>query len=193
MSALTKVFIVLHVVLTMLLTAGLIVFVNRTENWKQVTTDTQSQLVTAKREKEELGVQLQVVKGDDNRTIAAINGQLQNVRTDLDAARQTIADRDKTIAGMTSDAAVKDGQITNLGEAVKVAQAQNGVQQTTIGKMRDDESALQKQNNDLNLAVSKLNNQLDVTERQRRNFAEENGAAQLGSEAGPGSNSYQWP
>jgi len=75
---------------------------------------------------------------------------------------------------LTSDAAVKDNQITNLGEAVKVAQAQNGVQQTTIGKMRDDESTLQKQNNDLNLAVSKLNNQLDVTERQRRNYAEEN-------------------
>ncbi len=49
-----------------------------------------------------------------------------------------------------------------------------GAQQTTINKMRDDQANLQKQNNDLNLAVSKLNNQLEVTERARREYAEEN-------------------
>ena len=34
MTALTKVFIVFHVVLSLLLAAGLIVFVNRTDNFK---------------------------------------------------------------------------------------------------------------------------------------------------------------
>ncbi len=173
MSALTKVFIVLHVVLTMLLTAGLIVFVNRTENWKQVSADTQAKLVSAQQAERELNVQLQVVKADDNHKITALQGQLASAQNDIGTAQQTISSKDAQIAQLTSDAAVKDNQITNLGEAVKVAQAQNGEQQKTIAKLREDESGLQKQNNDLNLAVSKLNNQLEVTERQRRNLAEE--------------------
>lgn len=174
MSALTKVFIVLLVVLSMLLTAGLVVFVNRTENWKLASADTQARLVTAQREKAELNDQLLVVKADDQHQITALRAQLTNTQNDLTAAQGTIADKSSQIAQLTSDGLVKDGQVSNATEAMKTAQSQNGVQQATIGKMRDDQANLQKQNSDLNLAVSKLNNQLEVTERQRRNLAEEN-------------------
>lgn len=174
MSALTKVFIVLLVVLSMLLTAGLVVFINRTENWKQVSSDTQGKLITAQREKDELNQQILVVKANDDHRYTALLALLAGTQNDLATAQLANTTKDGQIAELNSAALVKDNQISNATEAVKVAQAQNGVQQTTIGKLRDDQANLQKQNNDLNLAVSKLNNQLEVTERARREYAEEN-------------------
>jgi len=88
LSALTKVFIVLHVVLTMLLTAGLIVFVNRTENWKQASAGLESRLVTAKNEKEELNDQLLVTRSNYDHKLTALNGDLLNARNDLSTRRR---------------------------------------------------------------------------------------------------------
>ncbi len=121
MSALTKLFVVLLVVCSLLLVAADVVFVNRVEDYKTKYTTEQN-------------------------NTKLVNANLENVRADRDAARAEIlaqaAERnamksaldDKlaaadaqnkqlnaSIAGLNSQLGVKDAQITSLNETIKSA------------------------------------------------------------------------
>lgn len=180
MSALTKVFVVLHVVLSMLLTAGLIVFVNRSEDFRAKDTALQNKLDIAVKDKSLADAELQRARTDLLDKLNAATNELENARHANDDAQATISSLNTKVADLTSQAALSAAAQTTTADALKVAQTQNQTMQGNFAQLRQSQDALQKQYIEASMQITDLQNKLDVTERQRRYLAEQ--VTQLTSE-----------
>jgi hypothetical protein len=172
LSVLTKVFIVFHVVLSLMLAAGLIVFVNRTENFKTT-------LAADKAKISSQASQLAAVTADDR----AQEGYAAAARVARDAA---IADGQKTAAALEAEvgdakvnvaeaqSAAKTLQVSidNLTAVANASEGQRKALSDLLETIRTDNNTLNKKNGDLNLAVSDLTNKLEVATRLVTNYQE---------------------
>ena len=172
MSPLTKIAIVLHVIMSLILAAGLIVFVNRTENFHKTNDDQKTQLSRATAE-------LNAAKVD------AVTKQ-----NFADAARQArdaaIADGQKTAANLQEQIAALKGQLTeaqsnakmqqvtqdNLTAALNASEAARTAQSTILDSTRKDNNDLTTKYSQSQLAISDLTNKLEVATRTLTNTME---------------------
>ncbi|MDB5289014.1 MAG: hypothetical protein JWL69_255 [Phycisphaerales bacterium] len=173
MSALTKVFVVLLVVLSLLLSAGLIVWVNHS-------VDYQASIDKLNAEKTTLQQSLTVARGETTTARAqsqAIQVDLTNqVKTANDAAAAAqagITAKDAEIAGYKSTIAQLTATAGTSADAVKVAQAALGDMGKNFDALRTSDDKLQKVSAEQNTRINDLVNKLDVTERERRYSTEQ--------------------
>lgn len=173
MSPLTKLFVVLQVVLSLLLTAGIVVFVNRTN-------DFQASLLTAQQSLTESNARATAAEADAataqataEASVTAANSQIKDIQGQLASAQQQVADRDAQIAQATSSAALAAADQARLTDALKASENQKGKQSTVVASLRTDSDSLNKRNSDLNLSVADLTNRLEVANRERNNFQEQ--------------------
>lgn len=173
MSALTKVFVVLLVVCSLLLSAGLIVFVNRDQNFRLAADE-------AKASYEALRVSTRQQVDRADASVAELNTVLNARQTEIQA-------KDQALLAAATQLAEKQGEIGTLNktlnsqsldlraatEAVRAAQEQASGLQAEIAQLRDTTNQTLVRNAELNERVSELTNQLDATERQRKYLAEE--------------------
>ncbi len=173
MSPLTKIFVVLHVVLSLLLTAGLIVFVNRTENFAANLAASANSRTAAMNRANAAEADAQSARESATAAIAAVNARIKDVQAQLSAAQIQIAQRDASLAQASSNAALASAQSSNLTEALKASEGQKTKQQEMLAQLRSDSDNLIKKDSDLNITVSDLTNKLDVANRERENFSEQ--------------------
>ena len=156
MSAVTKLFVVLLVICSLLLVAAEVVFVNRVEDYKRQSTDQTSK-------NQLLAANLEIVRGDRD----AARAEIQNRISERDAMKSALDDKlaasDGTIKGLNGQIAalnsqlgVKDAEITSLNETIKSAQKAQENQATEIATLRDDRNKIQQQNGDLNIQITKV-------------------------------------
>lgn len=173
MSPLTKLFVVLHVVLSLMLTAGLIVFVQRTENFN-ATLKTQTSSLNVERARTAAAESdAQAARDNAAKSVEAANAQISQMQTDLAKARTDIADRDNRLAQAASAAALAAADSSRLTEALKASEDQKTKQSDLLASTRTDNDSLVKKNSDLNLAVTDLTNRYEVANRERSNFQEQ--------------------
>lgn len=178
MSALTKVFVVLLVVCSMLLSAAVIVFVNKQDNFAQANSRLEAQLAREQSARQTAESDLSAARANIQNVQTALQGQIDVLRNELNNAQQRIAERDQQIAQLRSqiDALTLEGQ--RLAEALKASEASRQVvlnEQAELRKLTDE---LSRRRADLNAANSDLQNRLDQTTRELRNTLEELKAAQ---------------
>jgi multidrug efflux pump subunit AcrA (membrane-fusion protein) len=172
LTALTKVFIVLHVVMSLLLAAGLIVFVNRVDNYN-----------TANKAQ--------------TQTIASLRAQLSSATTNAGLLQSDVA-----LARQARDQAVADSQTKSAAQQLEIgrlqAQVAEGAKNLTMAQAatdnttaaltasetakkalsdllestRTDNNKMATANVQLNLAVADLTNRLEVAQRQVTNLNE---------------------
>ncbi len=172
MSVLTKVFIVLHVVMSLLLAAGLIVFVNRAENYN----------VTLKADKAKLASQAsQLANAMIDARAQADNAQAARVARDtaiqdgqkaLAAAEAEIADAKVGVAEAQSASKTLQVSLDNLTAAVNASESQRKALSDLLDTTRTDNNTLNVKNGQLNLAVSDLTNKLEVAQRRVTDYQE---------------------
>ena len=173
MSPLTKLFVVLHVVLSLMLTAGLIVFVNRTENFNQALAASKAALGQANLRAEAAETDANFTRESSEKAVKAVNDQIQAAQAKMvDAQRQLAAD-DARLAKDASDAALASAETAGLTDALKASEDQKARQADALAQSRTDLDSLTKKNSDLNLAVSDLTNKLEVALRERSNYSEQ--------------------
>ncbi len=156
MSAVTKLFVVLLVICSLLLVAAEVVFVNRVEDYKKQSSDqtSKNQLLVAN---------LEIVRGDRD----AARAEIQNRISERDAMKSALDDKlagsdsqikglNGQIAGLNSQMGVKDAEIVSLNETIKSAQKAQENQATEIATLRDDRNKIQQQNGDLNIQITKV-------------------------------------
>ena len=184
MSALTKTFVVLHVVLSMLLAAGLIVFINRVEDFRKLNATAMTNLTSMQRERDQAREEARTTKATSDSAVAAANRQASDVRNELATstqqlldARGEIAKRDATIANMEAAA-------RSQSAALAAAQSNQGVLQAQLIETRQTGDDVQRKLTDANLAISDLSNRNQVLERQLRNAMEEIAAMKEEAEQG---------
>lgn len=173
MSPLTKLFVVLHVVLSLLLTAGLIVFVNRTDNFSITTKNLEAKVAAEQSRASMAEADAQATKTSADHAVEMVNAQIKDVQSKLADAQTQIADRDARLAKDASDAALAQANAAKISDALKASEDQKTKQSDALASARTDNDNLVKKNSDLNLAVSDLTNRLDVANRERTNFSEQ--------------------
>lgn len=173
MSPLTKLFVVLHVVLSLILVAGFVTFVNAIDNSRKAAMDAKAQLDNRTAEAEALRSQLNaaMVRADDN--YKGWMAQIEEAKKGSNATAQLIADRDTKIAEITSRMAMASADLTRLSEALKASQDTQGKLQEMMVALRTSNDQAVAQSAQMSMTISELTNKLDVTERQRRMFAEQ--------------------
>jgi len=173
LSPLTKLFVVLHVVLSLMLTAGLIVFVNRTTNFNLALAASKTALAQASLQADSAKADAMFARESSEKAVKAVDDQIQTIQAKLvDAERQIAAD-DARIAKDSSDAALASAETAGLTDALKASEDQKARQADALAQGRSDVDSLTKKNSDLNLAVSDLTNKLEVALRERSNYSEQ--------------------
>lgn len=180
MSALTKTFVVLHVILSMVLVSALVVFVNRTEDFRKLNTEETAKYSAAKSDAALAVADLASVKAAMQQQINAKDAALTAQRESLSADQTTVGGLNQQVAQLTSNLAMATSAQTTTTAALQVAQQQNATLETNFAALRKEQDGLQTQYTEAGLHITDLQNKLDVTEKQRRYLAEQ--VAQLTSE-----------
>ncbi len=173
MSPLTKTFVVLLVVMSLLSAAGFVVFVNQAQNFRvslasanaslsQKTAD----LTTAKNQAITLAVQVAAAQKD------AEAAQAENTRlASADAA--TIADLKAQIATDKSQATIAAVTTDNVTQALTASEAQRKGISDALAAARTELDTTNKKLSDDDVAISDLTNKLDVSNRKVTDFSEQ--------------------
>jgi hypothetical protein len=172
-SPLTKVFVVLHVVLSLLLTAGLIVFVNRTENFNTTNKAQTAKIAAAENKATAALADAQAARDAADKTTAQSSAQVTQLQSQLADSRQKVADRDALLAQAASAQALSAAENSKLAEAMKASEDQKGKQADALAQARGDLDNYVKKNAELNTSVTDLTNRVEVSDTERKNFQEQ--------------------
>ena len=142
MSVMTKLFVVLLIICSLLLTAATVVFVNRTEDFHKYAVGAETRMLDAQRGKEAAQRDADAARSREIEAITTANGKV----SDLMARVQQ----------MTQDLAAKDAQVNDLNAKLAVAQATITDQAGGLKTMGQNVADVTKQNNALTAESDKL-------------------------------------
>jgi len=172
-SALTKTFVLLHVIMSMLLAAGLIVFVNRLDVSSQAMKADKARIARLEDEKSIAEAEARTIGAQMTATQNQAQAQVDGLRQELAHATQDASALRGQIATLESNAAKDKAALAAANEALKVAQGNQGALQGQLAELRTAQDKLTQQFTEANLSINDLNQRLQQTERARRNLAEQ--------------------
>lgn len=172
MSALTKLFVVLLVVCSLLLSASVTVFVNRVEDFRTEAKNSAAKLADSNRSVGVLNSQLTLARSNLVAANDAANARIANLNKQIDTLGADIASSKVDLAKAQNETAVKEAQLTGVTGAIKASQEENKTLQGMLAEARQNLDKYIVQARDLNIGVSELTARIDSLERQRK-FLEE--------------------
>ncbi len=173
MSVLTKVFVTLLVVCSLLFTAATVVFVGKTEDFKGRIDKTEQQLKSEAKLRQAAQEALAASEQRALDNLKSANALVDAKNKDLATAQQATADKDVTIAQLKSEAGLRALDLNRLTEALKASEGQKAQQWAQVLELRKAVDDLSRKSLDLNSTVSDLTNKLDQTERERKYLSEQ--------------------
>ena len=173
MSPLTKLFVSMLIVLSLLMTAATVVYVNKEDVQKTALANAQAQLASAQAAAGEARDQLTSAQQNLTKVQDSANTAAQTATTDHNNQQQQISQLQVELAKAQSQQATQQLDISRLTEALNASQASTTALQTEVARLRGNNDTLVKQASDLNGSVSDLTARLEVTERERRLLAEQ--------------------
>jgi hypothetical protein len=176
LSALTKVFVVLHVVVSLLLVAGMVVFVNKVENFSQQAKQAQSQLDLVRREKAAIEAKDLQIIAEKNAAAAEANNRANSLAAAKQSLESSIATLQTSLATTNAAKATTDTQLTTATNALKQAQDTIAATEVVINGLRNRSDEVEKKYTESQVALSDLNNRLDALSREL-NYSKEQVAA----------------
>ena len=172
MSVLTKTFVVLLVVTSLLLSASIVVFVNRVEDNKALADASKRQVTDAKQKAAEQTTNFtesQMARRDLQNEMTKQVGELNRTVVDREAEVQK---RDGELAQLKKDSQVKEATLKGTADALRAAQEMGTGFLTANKDLRAKNDDLLKGNGELNIQITILDNKLRQTEKARE-YAEE--------------------
>jgi predicted nucleic acid-binding Zn-ribbon protein len=173
LSPLTKLFVAMLIVLSLLTTAATVLYVNKEDVQKTTLANTQAQLQAAQAAAQAARDELTAAQQNLTNVQAAANQASQQATTDINARQQEISKLQVDLAKAQSAEATQKLDISRLTEALNASQASMTALQTEVARLRTNNDQLVRQASDLNGSVSDLTARLEVTERERRLLAEQ--------------------
>lgn len=173
MSALTKVFVVLHVVLSLVLVSGMVVFVNKVEDFNKQATTAKAETARERAAKEAALAETAAVSGERDRAVSAANARAIANEQAYNNSLTQIADLNNQLqqAKLASDKAQTD--LANAVLAMKAAQeAQKAAEEGLLASRKENDD-LQRKYSDALVAVTDQTNKLDVMNARYRKLQED--------------------
>lgn len=173
MSFLTKLFVVMLVVFSLLMTAGTVVYVTRDNQAVDSLANVEFKLSAAENAAAQSASALQAAQTNLAATQERVNQQAAASAQALAAAQQQINDLNVQLAKASANGATQELQIARLTEGLQAAQSTTAQLNTTVAQLRESGDQLIRRSTDDSAAISDLTNRLEVTERERRNAFEQ--------------------
>jgi hypothetical protein len=171
LSSLTKIFVVLLVLSSMLLTSAIVVYVNREQNWKKLLDDSQAALALAQKSQKAAEADAVAAKAARSEAVAGQKSERETLTQQLTGKDQVISQLNVQVAELNSKNNLQAADIARLSDGLKSSQETQQRQQDIIVEARKSGDELTKRN-------TELNNKLDVTTREWRFFKEQLAEAQ---------------
>ena len=173
MSPLTKTFVVLLVILSMLLSAATVVFVNANVARRDALAET---LATRDRELQRANDARS--EADAARQIAADNlnnamQQNEQLKQQINNVNAQLIDRATQLGQAQSQIAMMSADLTRLTEGLQASEQTKSALQEQNNQLRQTNDARLTENTQLNQRVNELTSTLEQTEAARRNLAEQ--------------------
>lgn len=173
MSPVTKIFVFLLVVLSLLLSAATVTFVNTVENDRMVAENTIQGL---RNSEARLAEESAMYQGQ----LTAATEQVNTLEGQINLLRQQSAQKDADLAkASAAEAAARTGETMSKADVNRLTSALNASTSAAtesskaLTDLRTEFDKLVAQVNDLNIALNDTSNKLSVTEAQRRSLAEQ--------------------
>ncbi|HVT89599.1 MAG TPA: hypothetical protein VHD56_12155 [Tepidisphaeraceae bacterium] len=173
MSPLTKASVILLVVLSLLLTAGTVAFVNQVHNYKLDADNASRQLSAEKARSDKAQSDAEAAKAVAEETVRQRTQQLEQAKQQMNAFQAQIDSKDAELAKFRSQLDIQTVSVTTLSGALKGSEDTKSKLQEQVNELRGNSDKLVTQNAQLNQTVTDLTNRLDVTERERKLLAEQ--------------------
>ena len=173
MSPLTKLFVVLQVILSIALTAGIVVYVSREDVQLQQKNALANQLAQAQSERDAASASASAARENANAIQLQSAQQVDQMSRQLTAAQQQIADLNVQLAQARANGATQELQITRLTEGLNASQRTTEALNQSVAQLRTSSDQAVRQTAEMGQRISELTAMYDTTERQRRQLAEE--------------------
>ncbi len=173
MSPLTKLFVVLQVILSIALTAAVVVYVSREDAQLASLKAAQTSAAAAQSERDAAVTAMTAATSNANAIQERMNAQATQLNSNLTQSQQQIADLNVQLAKSNTSNATQLLQITQLTEGLKAATDTTSNLNQTVAQLRTTSDESVKRAAEMSGQISDLDNRLQVAERERRNLAEQ--------------------
>jgi hypothetical protein len=173
LSPLTKLFVVFLVVLSLLTTAATVVFVNTSQDYYTKFSNLQQHATEADNARANAQAALAAAQSQAESDIRAARSQEEQARQALATFQSRINDMTAQNADLTAKLALQSGDLTRVTEALRIAQDTVNKETDTIALLRSTNDERQKQNVELNTALTEQTYKYETAERERRFNAEQ--------------------
>ncbi|MGB7156514.1 MAG: hypothetical protein WBD40_00525 [Tepidisphaeraceae bacterium] len=173
MSPLTKLFVVLQVILSIALTAAVVVYVSREDVQLQKLNAANTASTAAQAERDSAVTSMNAAQNQLTSLQQQMNQQATQLNSNLTASQQQIADLNVQLAKAGSTNASQMLDVTRLTEGLKAATDTTANLNATVAQLRTSSDEAVKRSAEMSAQISDLDNRLQVTERERRNLAEQ--------------------
>lgn len=180
MSPLTKILVVLMVILSIILAAGTVVWVNRQASFAKELNTTHAQLTAARAEASAARDREMLASGALDHLRTEMQNQLQAKQQEINTLRATVTDRDSQLAQLNSNLIQVSAASKSATDALTVAQKTVDQQNQAIADLRNSQKQLEQRSSEQSFAINTLTNKYEVTNKESRDFQEQ--VAQLQSD-----------
>jgi chromosome segregation ATPase len=167
-SVMTKLFIVLLIICSLLMTAATVVFVNRTEDFHKTATLAEERANRFQRDKEAAQRDADAARTRETEAIATANGKVSDLNGRIQQMSQDLAGKDAQVNDLNAKLAVANASITDqagglktMGQNVADVNARNQALVAENDKLRVTNAEIVGANTD-------YSKRLDEAERERR-------------------------
>lgn len=166
MSALSKVFVALLVVCSLMLSSAVIVFVNKTQDVNAVRVAAEAKSQDADRRMQVALQEAAAAKGSVAKALADLQTQTAALQTEIAAKQLDISKREVDIATLSAQVSQNTISLTSATEALKASEMQKAKQEGQLGDLRQGTDKLTLEKSQLNLALSETTNKLEIMTRE---------------------------
>jgi hypothetical protein len=172
LTTLTKIFIVFLVVLSLLLSAGVVVFVNRTEDFRTANLAQASKIATLNSEVQSTQKEVGHQAADAALARQARDAAIADAQQKITTMQATNAALTSTVAEAKSTLTTEQVTSANLASALTASETARKALADVLEASRTTNNQLSKDNSEMNLRVADLTNRLEVATRQVTNLNE---------------------
>jgi hypothetical protein len=164
----TKLFVVLLIICSLLLTAATVVFVNRTEDFHKAATLSEERANRFQRDKEAAQRDADAARTRETEAIATANGKVSDYQARIQQMTQDLAAKDAQVNDLNAKLAVSQATITDQAGGLK-AMSENVASVTGRNKaLTDENDKLRLTNAEIVGANTDYSKRLEEAERERR-------------------------
>jgi hypothetical protein len=166
-------FVVLLVVLSLLLTAGVVVFVNQVDDFKTTASQAIAARDAERAKAEALRNEAEAARAGAQESVRQMSQRVEQATQQMNQMQQDAIKKDADLAKSASQLAIQAADLTRLAEALKASEDTKSRFQEQLTETRKSNDTLLSQNAEFNQANTDLTARLEVAERERRFLSEQ--------------------